>query len=138
MTNADSHGLSQFVVDTNTLWWYLKAPERLSPSADVIFRLAEAGRTVMVVPAIVVAELYYLSLKARDPLPPSELMELFDESGVFVVPDLSRTQLEMLDRLPEIPEMHDRLIAAEALALGAPVVTRDPVIAASPQVQSIW
>ena len=44
----------------------------------------------------------------------------------------------MLDRLPEIPEMHARLIAAEALALGVPVVTRDPVIAASPQVQSIW
>ena len=92
----------------------------------------------MVVPAIVMAELYYLSVKARDPLPPSELMELFDQSEVFVVSNLGRTQLELLDRLPEIPEMHDRLIAAEALALGAPVVTRDQAIAASPQVQSIW
>ena len=132
------HDLSRFVVDTNALWWYLKAPERLSASADVIFRLAETGNTVMVVPAIVVAELYYLSVKTGDPLPPSELMEMFDASGVFRVSELSRTQLEMLDRLPEIPEMHDRLIAAEALALGAPVVTRDPVIAASAQVQSIW
>ena len=132
------HDLSRFVVDTNALWWYLKAPERLSASADVIFRLAETGNTVMVVPAIVFAELYYLSVKTGDPLPPSELMEMFDASGVFRVSDLGRTQLEMLDRLPEIPEMHDRLIAAEALALGAPVVTRDPVIAASAQVQSIW
>ena len=129
---------SRFVVDTNALWWYLKAPERLSPSADVIFQLAEAGRATMVVPAIVVAELYYVSRKAHDPLPPSELMEMFDESEIFVVSDLGRTQLEMLDRLSEVPEMHDRLIAAEALALGVPVVTRDPVIAASPQVQSIW
>ncbi len=132
------HDLSRFVVDTNALWWYLKAPERLSASADVIFRLAETGNTVMVVPAIVVAELYYLSVKTGDPLPPSELMEMFDTSGVFRVSELGRTQLEMLDRLPEIPEMHDRLIVAEALALGAPVVTRDPVIAVSPQVQSIW
>ena len=138
MTQTSPSNPSSFVVDTNALWWYLRAPERLSPSADVIFRLAEAGGTALVVPGIVVAELYYLSMKVRDPLTPRELMKLFDESGFFVASDLGRTQLELLDRLPEIPEMHDRLIAAEALALGAPVVTRDPVIAASPQVQSIW
>ncbi len=138
MTQTSSPDTSRFVVDTNALWWYLRAPERLSPAADVIFRLAEAGGTVLVVPAIVVAELYYLSFKVRDPLPPSELMEWFERSGFFVVSDLGSPQLELLDRLPEIPEMHDRLIAAEALALGVPVVTRDPVIAASPQVQSIW
>lgn len=135
---TSSSDISRFVVDTNALWWYLRAPERLSPSADVIFRLAEAGGTVLVAPAIVIAELYYLSIKTRDPLPPAELMERLDKSGIFVVSDLGRTQLELLSQLPEIPEMHDRLIAAEALALDALVVTRDPVIAASPQVQSIW
>ncbi len=138
MTQIPSPDVSGFVVDTNALWWYLRAPERLSPSADAIFRLAEAGGTALVVPAIVVAELHYLSIKARDALPPTELMALLDGSGYFVVSDLGRTQLELLERLPEIPEMHDRLIAAEALALGVPVVTRDPVIAASSQVQSIW
>ena len=138
MTQTASPDVSRFVVDTNALWWYLRAPERLSPAADVIFRLAEAGGTVLVVPAIVVAELYYLSIKIREPLPPTELLEMFDRSGFFVASDLGSPQLEMLDRLPEIPEMHDRLIAAEALALGVPVVTRDPVIAASPKVQSIW
>ena len=138
MTQTSSPDASRFVVDTNALWWYLRAPERLSSTADVVFRLAEAGGTVLVVPAIVVAELYYLSFKVREPLPPSELMKWFERSGSFVVSDLGAAQLELLDRLPEIPEMHDRLIAAEALALGVPVVTRDPVIAASPQVQSIW
>ncbi len=138
MTQTSSPDVSRFVVDTNALWWYLRAPERLSPAADVVFRLAEAGGTVLVVPAIVVAELYYLSFKVREALPPSELMEWFERSGSFVVSDLGAAQLGLLDRLPEIPEMHDRLIAAEALALGVPVVTRDPVIAASPQVQSIW
>lgn len=135
MTQPQSSDIPQFVVDTNALWWYLRAPERLSHAADVIFRLAEAGGAVLVAPAIVVAE---LSLKVQDPLAPSELMELFDESSFLAASDLGRTQLEMLDRLPEIPEMHDRLIAAEALALGVPVVTRDPVIAASTQVQSVW
>ena len=138
MSQTSFPDVSRFVVDTNALWWYLRAPERLSPSADAIFRLAEAGGTELMVPTIVVAELYYLSIKTRNPLPPAELVEMLDSSGFFAVSDLGRTQLEMLDRLPEIPEMHDRLIAAEALALGVPVVTRDPVIAASHQVQSIW
>ena len=93
---------------------------------------------MLVVPAIVVAEVYYLSVKLGQPfILPNFLNELATVHGMYIS-DLGRTQLEMLDRLPEIPEMHDRLIAAEALALGAPVVTRDPVIAASPQVQSIW
>ena len=131
-------GLPLFVVDANALWWYLKLPRRLSPSAEEVFRQAEAGSVVLVVPAIVVAEVYYLSVKLGQPfILPNFLNELATVHGMYIS-DLGRTQLEMLDRLPEIPEMHDRLIAAEALALGAPVVTRDPVIAASSQVQSIW
>ena len=34
--------------------------------------------------------------------------------------------------------MHDRLIAAEADALGAPVVTRDEALAASDRVTTVW
>ena len=100
--------------------------------------MADAGKAVLIVPAIVVAEVYYLSVKTGERLPPSDLLRVIDTSDSLNLADLGRTQLEMLDRLPEIPEMHDRLIAAEALALGVPVVTWDPVIAASPQVQSIW
>lgn len=89
-------------------------------------------------PAIALAELYYVSVKLGRSYSPADLMDALDAVQGIYLSDLGRTQLEMLDRLPEIPEMHDRLIAAEALALGVPVVTRDPVIAASPRVQSIW
>ena len=34
--------------------------------------------------------------------------------------------------------MHDRLIAAEALIRGAPLVTRDALLTASPQIETIW
>ena len=96
------------------------------------------GRASLIVPAIVAAEVYYLSVKTGQPLPPGDLLRVIDASGSLTLSDLGRTQLELLDRLTEIPEMHDRLIAAEALALGAPVVTRDSAIAASTQVQSVW
>ena len=34
--------------------------------------------------------------------------------------------------------MHDRLIAAEAAALDAPVVTRDETLTASVQIETVW
>jgi PIN domain nuclease of toxin-antitoxin system len=52
--------------------------------------------------------------------------------------DLGRAQLERLDQFPDIPEMHDRLIAAESAALDAPVVTRDATLSASPNVETVW
>ena len=75
-------------------------------------------------PAIAVAEFYFLSIKLGQPVTPSDLMNALDTVGGIELSDLGRAQLERLDRFPEIPEMHDRLIAAEAAALDAPVVTR--------------
>ena len=89
----------------------------------------------MVVPAIVVAEFYCLSVKLGRPLAPAVLLD--SVSGVELS-ELGRAQLERLDRFPEVPEMHDRLIAAAAAALDAPVVTRDEALAASDRIPTIW
>ena len=34
--------------------------------------------------------------------------------------------------------MHDRLMAAASIALDAPVLTRDEILAASPQIDTVW
>lgn len=129
---------ARFVIDTHVLWWYLKVPDRLSATADVIFRLAETGNAVLVIPAIAVAEMYFLSVKLGQPLPPSALLDTLVDIAGLELPDLGKDQLEFLDRLPEIPEMHDRLIAADALIRGVPLVTRDAVLTASPQIETVW
>ena len=129
---------SPFVADTHTLWWYLRSPERLSVAAVAVFQLAETGNATVVVPAIVVAEFYYLSAKLGSPLEPSALLAALESVNGIELSELGRAQMERLDRFPEVPEMHDRLIAAKADALGAPVVTRDEVLTASNQVATIW
>ena len=129
---------TRFVADTHALWWYFRSPERLSVAASAVFRLAETGNATVVVPAIVVAEFYYLSVKLGRPLGASALLETLDSVGGIELSDLGRAQLERLDRFPEIPEMHDRLIAAEADALGAAVVTRDEALATSERVPTVW
>ena len=129
---------SRFVVDTHALWWYLSSPERLTPAASAVFRLAETGNATIVVPAIAVAEFYFLSVKLGQPFSPSALISTLTAVNGLELSDLGRAQLERLDLFPEIPEMHDRLIAAEATALNAPVVTRDEVLRGSSQVQTVW
>ena len=126
------------MVDTHALWWYLRSPERLTPAASAVFRLAETGNATIVVPAIAVAEFYFLSVKLGQPLDPSSLLETLAAVGGIELSDLGRAQLERLNQFPEIPEMHDRLIAAESVALGAPVVTRDETLSASLQVETVW
>ena len=128
----------RFVVDTHALWWYLRSPERLSIAAAAVFRLAETGNAIIVVPAIVVAEFYFLSAKLGQPLVPADLLDTLSSVGGIELSDLGRAQLENLDRFPEISEMHDKLIAAESIVLDAPVVSRDEKIVASGRVASVW
>ena len=128
----------RFVADTHALWWYLNSSRRLSPAASAVFRLAETGNAIIIVPAIAVAELYFLALKLGRPFAPSDLLNALSAVSGIELSDLGRAQLERLDRFPEISEMHDRLIAAESMALEAPVVTRDETLLASQRIDTIW
>lgn len=129
---------ARFVTDTHALWWYFRSPERLSAAASAVFQLAETGNATVIVPAIVVAEFYYLSVKLGHPLEPSTFLAALDSVGGIELSELGRAQLERLGRFPEVPEMHDRLIAAEADVIGAPVVTRDEALTASTWISTIW
>ena len=128
----------RFVVDTHALWWYLRSPERLTTAASAVFLLAETGNATIVVPAIAVAELYFLSVKLGQPFAPSKLLDALLSVDGIELSDLGRAQLEELDRCQEIPETHDRLIAVESMALGAPVLTRAEALTASPQIETVW
>ena len=128
----------RFVTDTHALWWQLETPERLSANAAAIFQLAEGGAAIIIVPAIVVADFYFLSVKMGKPMPPAVLLADLASSGWTEMPPLGPEQLVLLDRLAEVTEMHDRMIAAESVYQNAPLLTCDPVLAASPQLQTIW
>ena len=127
-----------FVVDTNALWWHLKAPYHLTSAANEVFQSAEEGGVLVIVPAIVVAELSFLSVKAGEALSISTLLAVLASGGWAQFSPLGQAQLEYLDRLPDIPEMHDRLIAAESIINRAPLLTSDRVLRASAQVETVW
>lgn len=128
----------RFVLDTHALWWYMFSPRKLPAAARAAFRLAESGISTLIVPAIVVAEIYFLSAKLGDPYPPALLLEDLGSTQGIEFSELGRRQLELLAQLDDIPEMHDRLIAAEAITQDAPVVTRDAALSATPAIETVW
>lgn len=127
-----------YVADTHALFWYLENPDQLSLAADAVFRLAAAGGALIIVPAIVVAELFYLTSKAGFPILPSDLISRINASREFAFSELGQDQLEAMETITGVTEMHDRLIAAEAIVRQAPVISRDIVLQQSRVVDVIW
>lgn len=133
-----SPNLPSYILDTHAWFWYLEYPSLLSPAADAALRLAAAGGAQIIVPAIVVAELYYLTIKRGDPMPPASLMANLDRSREFRFSPLGQAQLAKMGEIHGVTEMHDRLIAAEALVWQAPIITNDEELRRSGVAATIW
>ena len=111
---------------------------RLGPGAITVFTALQRGEAVGLVPILVLAELHYLSAKQGTPVTTEVMLGLLDRAPSLTLEPLTRRNLQALDQLAGIPEMHDRLIAGVALMHGAAIVTRDPKIRAHPAVQTVW
>lgn len=129
------------VADTHAAAWYLLDSPKLSHQAlQRMSAAVDAGEAVLV-PSISVVELLYLYEKGR--IPAEDWKNLneglaAEDSGVRVVP-LTLGIAHDLARVPwrSVPDMPDRIIAATALHLGLPLVSRDGRIQA-PGPEVIW
>ena len=133
--------MSSFVVDTHAFVWYLLNPARLSQAARDAFTLAATRGDRIYIPAIVLVEFCYLIDKGK--FAPADLDALVvaisgPTSGFVIAPLDQQTALNVrdIDRMT-VPDMPDRVIAATALSLGLPLLTRDRKIRAS-NVVTIW
>jgi len=129
------------VFDTHTVLWYLENSQELSRVARTTIEDAVRDARDVHVSAISLVETVYLVERRRLPLAALERLRsaLTDpNSGLFIAP----VDGEVADTLPNIPrdivpDMPDRIIAATALHLGLPLVTRDRRLQAA-GIQTIW
>jgi PIN domain nuclease of toxin-antitoxin system len=130
--------VNRYVADTHALFWYLTNSPRLGVQASMAFDEADQGLAVIYIPAIVLAELFYLNEKFGRNLDFAREFHRLANSGQFVLVPLLPDETLDLDADRMVPEMHDRLIVGVARRLQSPVLTRDPAIVGSQVVATVW
>ncbi len=133
--------MAAVVVDTHAILWYITQDPRLSQKAlDALEATASAGDPIYV-PAICLVELIYLIEKNRLPAAAEDrLLAALDDPQSpprFVPMERAIVDAVKLVGRDEVPDMPDRIVAATALALQIPLISRDARIRAT-QVQTIW
>ena len=133
--------LSALVADTHAVLWYLLDDPRLSLVARSAMESAAHAGLPVYISAITLVEIVYLVEKGRfDAELLSRLIEACEDPGnVLTIAPLNLVVTSALAEIAreQVPDMPDRIIAATALALRLPLVTRDGKIRAA-QVATIW
>ena len=103
--------------------------------------MATTAGDLIHIPSICLVELTYLAEKGRLPSAARDaLIEALDDpAGPCTLVPLDRLVAEALQLVQrtEVPDLPDRIVAATALALRVPLISRDRKIRAS-QVRTIW
>lgn len=129
------------IADTHAVIWYLANDTHLSINARTAFEETVEKHNQVAISAITLVEIVYLVEKGRIPAGRfTQLMTALDDPDsvlveVALTPAIART-LSRVDR-DEVPDMPDRIIAATALYLNLPIISRDAKITLS-AITTIW
>ena len=130
--------MTHYVADTHALLWYLGGSPMLGVAARIAFDEAANGTSQVSVPAIALAELVSLAEKRRGAIDLTRLVATLRSAAGFRLTSLSPEVALRTQFLTALPDIHDRLIVAEALETGATLITRDQLIATSGLAPTVW
>ncbi len=130
------------LADTHASVWYLFAAPELPATAKNFMDATAASGGFIFVPTISVIEIIYLTEKGK--LLPQTLPRLVQAINLpnssFSFIELDSNIAQTLSQIPRstVPDMPDRIIAATALHLNLPLVTKDRKIQALQSIQIVW
>ncbi|MFQ5641763.1 MAG: type II toxin-antitoxin system VapC family toxin [bacterium] len=134
--------MHEYVTDTHSLLWYIFGNERLSKKAAEIFVKTDEGEARIQIPGIVLVEIVYLMEKSKLPqLAIDTVIDLFDSSPEnYNLCQVTVSTIRALQSIPreQIPDMPDRIIAATALELDLPLISKDKMITNAGMIEVIW
>ena len=134
--------MSLFVCDTHALVWRLLEDRRLGPAANAAFDDADAGKATIHIPAVVLAEAAMVAEKKRvtgwSLAEFAILADAISGASNYVLTELTPALVLRSVELTSVPDIFDRLIATEAIAAGAGLITRDPIFASCRNLVTVW
>ncbi len=126
-----------YVTDTMALILRLEK-RKSSHTVRAIFDDVEKGKIDLMIPAMVLAEIGYLSEKNKID---TDLPEVQNYCKKFPTVHIEPITAEVIYRtfeIDDIPELHDRIIAGTALLKNLELITNDPIIIDSKYVTTVW
>jgi len=129
--------MNVFVADTMAIILWLEK-RKLPQSVKAIFKKIESRENKLYVPAMVLAEVGYLSEKGRIDINLQDVVDFINRHEKVSIHTLDIPTIMAAFEINDIPELHDRLISASGRALNVAVITNDPKILASEFVTSVW
>lgn len=126
--------MPSFVTDTQALVKFMMGKKVINDAAHQAYLSADKGEATIIIPAIVLMEVMYLFEKNRIEIGILQTEDLMESQNYQFEP-LSLEILKAASQIHDIPELHDRLIAATARHLDLPIITNDPLISKSKFVQ---
>ena len=129
------------VTDTHALIWYLEDSSRLSSAANQAFDRCDKREIVVYIPTICIVEIVYLQERGRISADMKAQLEagLMAGTSGMVLANLTSEVVDALATIPRdsVPDMPDRIIAATAIHLGLPLISKDSKMPLS-GVSIIW
>jgi PIN domain nuclease of toxin-antitoxin system len=130
--------MNHYVGDAHALFWYLTASPRLGSAAAAAFAEADAGAARIHIPAIVLAEIFFVNEKLKRPVDYHDAYNRLSAAPQFVLHAFWPVDVSDFDADAAVPEMHDRMIVGLARRLGCPCITKDQSISNSGRVAVVW
>ncbi len=127
----------EYLADTVAIVRHLRQ-RRLGKHAAQILEEADLGQHTIYLSAITLMEVLYLSESKRIDLRLGELVVRIASSPNYPLVPIGTEIVVTSEEIDDVPELHDRILAATARWLQVPVPTPDKVIAQSKHVQAIW
>ena len=119
--------MDSYVTDTQALVKFMMGKKVINEKCHQAFLAADRGKNIIIIPAIVLMEILYLFEKNRIKIDLFQTEDLLKSRNYQFEP-LSLEIIKTASEINDIPELHDRLVAATARYLDIPLITNDPVI----------
>ncbi|HOP31224.1 MAG TPA: PIN domain-containing protein [Spirochaetota bacterium] len=129
--------MNKYVTDTQAIIKFINGQKVISSKVTSIFKDADKGKNIIIIPSIVLFEIGYLHEKSRIPVSINDMENIIRVSVNYLEEKLSIDIIKTAFEITDIPELHDRLIAGTARYLDIPLITNDPVILKSRFVKTI-